>query len=90
MDNDRREVLYLLRNALPALDLHYRSLAFEVRAYLNKSDSPPAVSSEVEFTAKLDQLLGQWSTAAQGGITSHEIIRDQIVAHVRKGFGNVE
>lgn len=38
---------------------------------------------ELAFTAELDCLLGAWADAAEGGVTSHEIIREKIVAHVR-------
>jgi hypothetical protein len=36
----------------------------------------------MEATAKLDDLLGRWAEAAELGVTSHEVIRDKIVAHI--------
>jgi hypothetical protein len=37
---------------------------------------------DLDATAKLDQLLTRWSEAAESGVTSHEEIRDLIVAHI--------
>lgn len=50
---------------------------------------PPATTGastahyEMEFTAELDRLLSAWSDAAENGVTSHELIREKIVAHVK-------
>ena len=51
--------------------------------------TPPATTGastahyEMEFTAELDRLLSAWSDAAENGVTSHELIREKIVAHVK-------